>query len=318
MCSPSVRVHATSASFMAACGELLLARLAMHQHLLSNATSVAADARLLLSVHQGPVVAAVVLAQVKDFVAATVGGELTQEAADVVVATARERNAALLARVSTSMGATSSRQAFADAFLRASPGLTGSPGFSLAAMELRGACAAAGPGPGGPRQLHGGLATSAEALGPLGEVEYLECAEAVLGTLVAWHQGFCRDALAAVEEPPSLERSREAMLAAAARGALYVWVTERGLVAMAAVGRQLLDVGVSLSLVYTPPEHRGNGYSKQLLSFMCAEISKQGKRVCLFADKSSNFGTVRLYEKLGFSNDGEYGDIRFSTVAAPP
>lgn len=263
--------------------------------------------------------AAVVLAQVRDFVAANVGGELSPEAAERVIATARQSNAALLERVSMSMGGAASRQALADAFLSAFPGVTARPGLSVAAMELRGACTAAGAQrPGTMQQVRGGLAATAQMSGSL-TTEYCECSEALLSTLVAWHQGFCRDALGDVQEPPSAEESRETMLATVSRGALYVWEDEgKGVVTMAAVGRQLLDVGVSLSLVYTPPEHRGSGYAKQLLSSMCSKISEQGKRVFLLADSKSNFGTIRLYEKLGFSNDGDYGDIRFSRAVTPP
>eukprot|EP00931_Biecheleriopsis_adriatica_P055020 TRINITY_DN32452_c0_g1_i1.p1 TRINITY_DN32452_c0_g1~~TRINITY_DN32452_c0_g1_i1.p1 ORF type:complete len:323 (-),score=65.85 TRINITY_DN32452_c0_g1_i1:210-1178(-) len=317
-----VRFHEGSESFMASCGELLLSQIALNQHLLANANAVPAaeDSRLLLSVHgmHGQVLGAVVVAQVHNFVAATVGGEITPEAAELVLVEARKRSAALLDRVSMSMGGAASRQAFAAAFLRMYPGVTATPGLSTAAMELRGECPkAAAHGSGVLRQVCSGLATPAPDAAEALTTDSKECTSAVLDILASWNREFCRDALSAVQNPPSIEESRKTILEKVAKGDLYVWEDEdNGLVAMAAVGRRLQDVGVSLSLVYTPPEHRGHGYAAQLLSSMGTLIARQRKRVFLLADAKSEFGTVRLYEKIGFSNEGEYGDIRFSRTAS--
>merc|ERR1712217_693215 len=139
------------------------------------------------------------------------------------------------------------------------------------------------------------------------------CNEDMLTTLATWNVAFARDCLGTVEEPPSVEECRESISKIISRGDLYLWVVDgKGIVAMAAEGRRLLDVGCSVSLVYTPPEHRGNGYAAALLSVMCTRLRERGNRVFLLADMNSNFGTVRLYERIGFCNDGAFGDIRFS------
>ncbi|EOD10609.1 hypothetical protein EMIHUDRAFT_215327 [Emiliania huxleyi CCMP1516] len=317
----TVRLHPDAVSFMAVCGDLLLSHVAMNQHLLSNAhnTSLDSTSRLLFSVLDGndQVVAAVVVAQVmnrQSFVAANIAGALSPDAAKAVVQSAREENASLVSRVSMSMGGPASRQAFASAFLDAFPGVTATPGLSAIAMELRGDCALASAAPGGTLQrvVSGGDSTAGALT-----TDLCVCSSALLDCLAAWNVEFARDALGSVSAPPSLDECRETLREGPlSRGDLYVWHVEgEGVVSMACVGRRLLEIGVSLSLVYTPPERRCNGYAGQLLAAMCSALSAQGKRVFLLADASSRFGTVRLYERLGFSNDGEYGDIRFTREA---
>lgn len=57
--------------------------------------------------------------------------------------------------------------------------------------------------------------------------------------------------------------------------------------------------GPRIGPVYTPAEHRGNGYAAAAVAQVAAELLVGGARVCLFTDRA-NPTANRLYAALGF------------------
>ncbi|MFP4365141.1 MAG: GNAT family N-acetyltransferase [Spirochaetia bacterium] len=53
--------------------------------------------------------------------------------------------------------------------------------------------------------------------------------------------------------------------------------------------------------VMTRPEHRNKGYASACVQTLCAELSKEGKRACLFFD---NPEAGKMYTKYGFQETG--------------
>ena len=64
--------------------------------------------------------------------------------------------------------------------------------------------------------------------------------------------------------------------------------------------RMQMDDFIEVSAVITHPEHRGKGYSKQLVAHTVNAILDKGKIAFLHVAEA-NIGAIKLYEKLGFT-----------------
>ena len=84
-----------------------------------------------------------------------------------------------------------------------------------------------------------------------------------------------------------------------------------GLVAMAACNRQTPHTA-SISLVYTPPKHRGKGYGTRVVACLSKQLLASGKRACnLYADLHNPTSTS-IYQKLGYVRIGDNVSYRFN------
>jgi GNAT superfamily N-acetyltransferase len=89
-----------------------------------------------------------------------------------------------------------------------------------------------------------------------------------------------------------------------AQGRLRLW-DDRAPVAMAAWSRPT-PRGCSISLVYTPPEHRGCGYASALVAALSQERLDAGKSFCtLFTDRA-NPTANRIYARIGYESVADY------------
>ncbi len=76
--------------------------------------------------------------------------------------------------------------------------------------------------------------------------------------------------------------------------------TANKVVSMAVAGRKLVH-GVALTYVYTPEEHRGQGYAAANVYYLSKALLEQGFEFCtLFVDKKNPLSN-RAYEKVGFN-----------------
>lgn len=81
-------------------------------------------------------------------------------------------------------------------------------------------------------------------------------------------------------------------------------------VAMAARARPT-EKGITINMVYTPPEHRGKGYSSITMATLSSMLLTEGyEYVSLFADVN-NLISNRVYQKVGFVAAGEHADYGF-------
>ncbi len=86
-----------------------------------------------------------------------------------------------------------------------------------------------------------------------------------------------------------------------ARGQVYLYENENNqVVSMAAATRKLVH-GMGITYIFTPPEHRGQGYAAANIYYLSKQLLEQGYEFCtLFVDKLNPL-TNRAYEKLGYN-----------------
>lgn len=73
-----------------------------------------------------------------------------------------------------------------------------------------------------------------------------------------------------------------------------------------AIGWNYVQVGG----VFTHPLYRRNYYAWHLLKVLCDRIQRTQKKVCLFV-KEKNIPAIRLYERMGFKQQGNYSIAYF-------
>ena len=110
----------------------------------------------------------------------------------------------------------------------------------------------------------------------------------------AWMSAFCSEAVP--DDPtPDEAASRRTIQ----RCDCVFWTVDGVPVSMAARTRQTPNAGI-VSLVYTPPQHRGHGYAGAATAHVATRILASGKSlVCLYTDLR-NPASNRCYEKIGF------------------
>jgi len=92
-------------------------------------------------------------------------------------------------------------------------------------------------------------------------------------------------------------------------GVIYLWEYPESPVCMVVKGRPT-EHGMSVTLVYTPPELRRNGYATACVAGVCREILKSGYAFCTLYTDLSNPTSNSIYMKIGFKpvcDSVEYG-----------
>jgi predicted GNAT family acetyltransferase len=79
----------------------------------------------------------------------------------------------------------------------------------------------------------------------------------------------------------------------------YLWCLDDQPVAMSCVGR-VLERGVAIAPVYTPPEHRCRGYAGAATGAIVEEVLKRGYRYAYLFTDDSNPASNRCYANIGF------------------
>lgn len=80
---------------------------------------------------------------------------------------------------------------------------------------------------------------------------------------------------------------------------LFVWEREGKVVSCAGLSRQT-EHGISVNLVYTPPEHRGRGYATSCVAELTDRALLSGRRFCcLYADLANPTANA-IYRRIGY------------------
>ena len=58
--------------------------------------------------------------------------------------------------------------------------------------------------------------------------------------------------------------------------------------------------GVRVSLVYTPPEHRGRGYASNLVARLSQHALDSGRKYCFLFTDQANPVSNSIYQKIGY------------------
>ncbi|MGB0646529.1 MAG: GNAT family N-acetyltransferase [Bradymonadia bacterium] len=83
-------------------------------------------------------------------------------------------------------------------------------------------------------------------------------------------------------------------------GYAYLWMSDGGEYVASTIQVRESPNGASLSLVYTPPAHRGNGYASNLVAQVTQCLFDEGKRlVNLFTDRSNRQSNA-IYQRIGY------------------
>ena len=83
------------------------------------------------------------------------------------------------------------------------------------------------------------------------------------------------------------------------KGIIYLWEDGRKPVSLAIKVRPT-DHGMTVGLVYTPPEFRRRGYATACVASVCREILKSGYDFCTLYTDLSNPTSNSIYMKIGF------------------
>ena len=93
-------------------------------------------------------------------------------------------------------------------------------------------------------------------------------------------------------------------------GDIYLWSQNSRFVSMAMKTRPTRN-GISVSLVYTPPEERRQGYARACVSELSRVLLDHGRKFCtLFAD-TTNIHAINLYKRIGYIPICNYNEYKF-------
>jgi GNAT superfamily N-acetyltransferase len=119
--------------------------------------------------------------------------------------------------------------------------------------------------------------------------------------VAAWsHDGFA-DEFA----EPDLEWARYRLRG----GRLWIWEVDGTPVSMVGYHEALFGV-CRVGPVYTPPEHRRNGYAGALTAFVSDRILADGNQACLYTDLA-NPTSNKIYFQVGYRPVADFVDITF-------
>jgi len=119
--------------------------------------------------------------------------------------------------------------------------------------------------------------------------------------------GFAAEALEGNPDPASHLAAAEWM---ASSGNLYLWALDDEVVSMANIAHRSRRHG-RINSVYTPREHRKQGYASAIVAELCGILQGEKLIPMLYADQT-NPDANRVYRTVGFVPSGVLQDIRFS------
>jgi len=69
--------------------------------------------------------------------------------------------------------------------------------------------------------------------------------------------------------------------------------------------------GISVGLVYTPIDRRGQGYASACVAELSQKMLDQGKAYCTLYTDLSNPVSNAIYQRIGYRPFADFLDIRF-------
>ena len=118
----------------------------------------------------------------------------------------------------------------------------------------------------------------------------------------------------AIDEPTSFEGARSRAEKLIKDQQLYIWDND-GPVSIAGVSRPMKN-GTAIGLVYTPPEHRNNGYATSSVLLLTKKLLSDGYSFCSLYTDLSNPTSNSIYTKISYVPIGDA--LAFDFVAQKP
>lgn len=109
-----------------------------------------------------------------------------------------------------------------------------------------------------------------------------------------WFCAFAREAL-----PHEQPQTATEVIQRIEKGRVYIWCVDNQPVSIGCVGR-VLDRGVAIAPVYTPPEHRCLGYARAVTAAIVNEVFERGFSFAYLFTDDANLASNRCYAKVGF------------------
>jgi len=122
-------------------------------------------------------------------------------------------------------------------------------------------------------------------------------AEADADKIAKWMVAFAKDALPKAEhihEEEALLKARDRIR----QSSIAVWEKDGEIVSQAAVSGT--DTVARVNFVYTPPEHRSNGYASAVVAQLSQQLLDQGREMCCLYADARNTVSNAIYRKIGY------------------
>jgi predicted GNAT family acetyltransferase len=190
------------------------------------------------------------------------------------------------------------------------PGVTGpketSRLFAKLWSRLTGACVQAG--------IRMRLYELTRVIQPAGPPGYLyEAKKDEMSLIVDWIVAFQQEALNVMIEREDASRQAERLVS---ERNLYLW-DDGGAVSMAASARPTRH-GISVNLVYTPPEQRRKGYASACVAALSQRLLEVGYKFCCLFTDLDNPTSNRIYMEVGYQPVSDHEEHRFVEVTTDP
>jgi uncharacterized protein len=124
-------------------------------------------------------------------------------------------------------------------------------------------------------------------------------------SLVKWSAEFCRDAR--IEDEIEYQKAR--IPNEIAKQSLYVWDNDQ-VVSMALVQRETAH-GICVSMAYTPPHLRKQGYATSCVAALIQRMLDSGKKFCCLYADLTNLTSNAIYQRIGYEPVCDSEDLVF-------
>ena len=124
-----------------------------------------------------------------------------------------------------------------------------------------------------------------------------------------WFLAFAREAMHDDHAPSVYERQVRQRLGSST-GGFTIWEVAGAAVSMSGYGGRTPN-GIRIGPVYTPPEHRGQGYATSLVAEQSARLLREGRTFCFLYTDLANPTANAIYERIGYARVCESRQIDF-------
>lgn len=136
-------------------------------------------------------------------------------------------------------------------------------------------------------------------------------------TLRAFVTGFYHDALPEEYDPQRVESYVKRVLTAdPAQQGMLLWERDGEVVSMAAYSGPTPH-GIRVNAVYTPKEHRKQGYARSCVAELTMRLLAEGRSFCFLFTDLTNPTSNRIYQEIGYEPVSDYVNWDISQVSVP-
>jgi uncharacterized protein len=131
-----------------------------------------------------------------------------------------------------------------------------------------------------------------------------------LQLLMAWIVAFQEEAAQELDPNAAQRGVSRRIEGPPERAAMWIYEIEGEAVAMSGNGGPTPN-GIRIGPVYTPPEHRGNGYASNLVAAQSQWLLDHGKNFCFLYTDLANPTSNSIYKRIGYRQIAESAEFSF-------